>query len=121
MGRLRDGLAYLYTSTTQWLGNIWTVATAATPEDVIPPWIWDWFWSTFNWIRMQFPRAAGYNATPYEQMAASVVLAVAMVLVSIGTLTWVAPIMIFPFIVGATRLHPTVDRLWPLAEARGPI
>jgi flagellar biosynthesis protein FlhB len=54
-------------------------------------------------------------------MTASIVLAVAMILVSIGTLTWFAPIMIFPFILGAARLHPTIDRLWPLADEKGPI
>jgi len=70
-------------------------------------------------MRMQFPRAAGYNSTPYEQMTASIVLAVAMVLVSIGTLTWVAPIMIFPFFVGFARLHPWVDRAWPISNTTG--
>lgn len=121
MGRIRSGLQYLYTTTRQWLSNIWDVLTAATPEDVIPPWIWEWFWSTWNWMRMQFPRAAGYNATPYEQMTASIVLAVAMILVSIGTLTWVAPIMIFPFLIGLARLHPWVDRAWVLSDTTGAV
>jgi flagellar biosynthesis protein FlhB len=121
VGRLRNGLAYLSTSTRQWLSNIWAVLAAASPEDVIPPWLWTRFWNTFNWIKLQFPRAAGWRSTPYEQMTASIVLAVAMILVSIGTLTWFAPIMIFPFILGAARLHPTIDRLWPLADEKGPI
>jgi hypothetical protein len=121
MGRLTNTVTYPFRSTWQFLGNIREVLGVATPEDIIPPWIWEWFWSTYNWMAMQFPRAAGWNSTPYEQMTASVVLAVAMVVVSIGTLTWVAPIMIFPFMAGAARLHPTVDRLWPLADERGPV
>jgi len=65
------------------------------------------------------PRALGYRATPYEQMTASVVLAVMLVIVSIGFLTWVAPIFIFPFLFGAARLIPPVDRAWPLTASRG--
>jgi len=86
------------------------VLAQATPEDLIPPWIWG---ATDEYVgvgQIQFPRALGYRATPYEQMTASVVLAVMLVIVSIGFLTWVAPIFIFPFLFGAARLIPPVDR-----------
>ena len=118
---LRKIIQWPIDATKQFFSNIWEVLLVASPEHVIPPWVWEQFWGTYNWLRMQFPRAAGYQSTPYEQMAASVVLAIAMVFVSIGTLTWVAPIMIFPFNIGFARLHPWVDNAWPLSDTTGPI
>ena len=101
------------------LGNLREVLGAATPEDLIPPWIYAYVTSTLAWFRMQIPRVAGYRSTPYEQMTASVVIAVAMVVVSVGVLTWLAPIMLIPFGIGVARLVPAVDRVWPLANTRG--
>jgi len=40
-----------------------------------------------------------------------------LVIVSIGFLTWVAPIFIFLFLFGAARLIPPVDRAWPLTAS----
>ena len=101
------------------LVNVREVLSAATPADVIPPWIYEYITSTLAWFRMQVPRVVGYRSTPYEQMTASVVIAVAMVVVSVGVLTWLAPIMLIPFGIGVARLVPAADRVWPLANTRG--
>jgi len=89
-------VAYPFRVARETLSNLTDVLAQATPEDLIPPWIWEQLTSTWAWVKIQFPRALGYRATPYEQMTASVVLAVMLVIVSIGFLTWVAPIFIFP-------------------------
>jgi len=112
-------VAYPFRVARETLSNLTDVLAQATPEDLIPPWIWEQLTSTWAWVKIQFPRALGYRATPYEQMTASVVLAVMLVIVSIGFLTWVAPIFIFPFLFGAARLIPPVDRAWPLTASRG--
>ena len=117
--RLWAAFLWPYRTVRATLGNLREVLGAATPEDLIPPWIYAYITSTFAWFRMQVPRVAGYRATPYEQMTASVVIGVAMVVVSVGLLTWLAPIMIIPFGIGAARLIPVVDRAWPLANTRG--
>jgi len=128
-GRTRNGflfatvwalVAYPFRVARETFSNLTDVLAQATPEDLIPPWIWGQLTSTWAWVKIQFPRALGYRATtPYEQMTASVVLAVMLVIVSIGFLTWVAPIFIFPFLFGAARLIPPVDRAWPLTASRG--
>lgn len=104
-------------STRQFLANIRSATGGFKLEDFFPPWVWQRFWSTLNWIKAQLPRAAGYRSTPTEQMTASVVLAVTMILVSIGALTPLSAIMIIPFVIGFARLHPTVDRVWPLSKS----
>jgi len=114
-------VAYPFRVARETLSNLTDVLAQATPEDLIPPWIWEQLTSTWAWVKIQFPRALGYRATPYEQMTASVVLAVMLVIVSIGFLTWVAPIFIFPFLFGAARLIPPVDRAWPLTASLGVI
>lgn len=112
-------LAWPIRVTVETLSNLRAVLTRATPEDLIPPWIWEQLTSTWAWLKIQFPRVVGYKATPYEQMTASIVIAVMLVIVSIGFLTWVAPIFLLPFLFGAARLIPPVDRAWPLTNSRG--
>lgn len=112
-------LTYPFRVTRETLSNLRSVVGRATPEDLIPPWVWERVTSTIAWVLEQLPRAAGYEATPYEQMTASIVVAVMLVVVSIGFLTWVAPIFIIPFLIGAARLIPPVDRAWPLTNSRG--
>lgn len=112
-------LTYPFRVAIETLSNLRQVLGRATPEDLIPPWIWRQLTSTWAWVKRQFPRALGYRATPYEQMTASIVLAVMLVVVSIGFLTWVAPIFLLPFLFGAARLIPPVDRAWPFTDSRG--
>lgn len=112
-------LVWPFVTACKTLSNVRAVSKEASPKDVIPPWVYDYLVSTLRWFRLQFPRMLGYRATPYEQMAASIVVAVALVVVSIGTLTYVAPVMLLPFMIGATRLVPPVDKAWPLASTNG--
>jgi len=112
-------ITYPFRVVRETLANVWQVVGRATPEDLIPPWIWERVTGTIAWVVEQLPRTAGYRATPYEQMTASVVVAVMLVIVSIGFLTWVAPVFIIPFLIGAARLIPPVDRAWPLTNSRG--
>lgn len=116
---LRSAVRWPFAVTRQWFANIGAVLRKASPEDVIPPWLWEQFWGTVTWLGAQFPAAAGYKATPYDQMVGSVALAVFMIVVSIGVLTPLSAVMVIPFFIGAARLHPVVDRVWPLASTNG--
>jgi len=103
-------VAYPFRVARETLSNLTDVLAQATPEDLIPPWD---LGATDEYVGVgqdPVPTCARLPATPYEQMTASVVLAVMLVIVSIGFLTWVAPIFIFPFLFGAARLIPPVDR-----------
>jgi len=102
------------------LSNLTDVLAQATPpEDLIRRGSGEQLTSTWAWVKIQFP-VLGYRATPYEQMTASVVLSRSCWSSSRSAfLTWVAPIFIFPFLFGAARLIPPVDRAWPLTASRG--
>jgi len=52
-------------------------------------------------------------------MTASIVIGVAMIVVSIGVLTPLSAIMLIPLAIGFARLHPAVERLWPLTNTGG--
>jgi len=46
------------------LSNLTDVLAQATPEDLIPPWIWEQLTSTWAWVKIQDPRALGYRRHP---------------------------------------------------------
>jgi hypothetical protein len=114
LGTSKAVVAWPFRVTKQWLSNVRAAVSEASPDDFVPPWVWE----TVEWLKMQLPRAAG-TGTPYEQMSASVVLAIAMIVVSIGALTPLSAIMVIPLLIGAARLHPVVDRAWPLSTTEG--
>jgi len=98
-----------------WGENVRDVLTETDTGDVLPPAIVE----TGAWLREQVPRAAG-TGTPGEQMAASVVLAFASVLTSLftgGVTLFFVALFLLTFLVGAFRLVPAVDALWPLGES----
>jgi len=57
-------VAYPFRVARETLSNLTDVLAQATPEDLIPPWIWEQLTSTWAWVKIQFPRALGYRATP---------------------------------------------------------
>ncbi|WP_254810606.1 hypothetical protein [Natronosalvus amylolyticus] len=119
MSRLKSAARWPFAVTRQHLGNIWAVLQTVSLGDLLPPWLRENIRDTWKWLKQQVPNVVGYRATPYEQMVASVALALVMVLASLGILTWLALVMIVPFLVGAARLNPVVDRAWPLADTNG--
>jgi len=115
-------LRWPVTVTRAWLSNIGAVLREASPRDVIPPWVWERVWTTLGWVREQFPKAAGYRSTPYEQMTGALAIAGLLVLtspLSAGAKLLLLPIPVLLVIIGAARLHPVADRLWPLASTNG--
>jgi len=107
-----------FDQTAGFFRNAWNAISVTTPPDIIPPWIVEWIVSTYHWLRSQLPRAVGFG-TPQEQITASIVIAVAMVITSLGTLTVLAAFMIIPLSVGVARLIPVVNEWWPFTNRGG--
>lgn len=80
------------------------------PEKVVPPSVW----STWVWLKAQVPRAFG-GGTPFQQITASVVLAVVAFLSGFITAgaTWVLiGVFTITFVLGLLRLWPFIDKGW---------
>jgi len=48
-------VAYPFRVARETLSNLTDVLAQATPEDLIPPWIWEQLTSTWAWVKIQFP------------------------------------------------------------------
>jgi len=85
------------------------------PNSVLPPSVV----STIDWVKKQVPLALGAGS-PQEQLTASVVVAVVMVVSSFGFLTPAAVLMVVPFGIGLLRLFPAFDdRIWSSVQSAG--
>lgn len=91
--------------------NVRAVPGAADLSD-LPPIIR----GTVRWLLQQVPRALGAGS-PSDQIVASIVLAVLMIVSSFGVLTPLAVVFIIPFTVGVVRLVPAVNSGWKRSRA----
>lgn len=95
--------------------NVYRAIAGLSLDDLLPPWVR----GTLAWLRAQVPRALGFG-TPQQQITASLVIAVAMILASLGILTVAALVMIVPLLVGVARFVPAVEARWPLSRSDRP-
>lgn len=80
------------------------------PQAVVPPSIW----STWVWLKSQIPRAFGFG-TPFQQIAASVVLGVITFLSGLltGGLAWAfIGVWLVTGMIGLLRLWPFINEQW---------
>lgn len=101
--------------TIGWLKNAKSVLTDYAPEDFVPPAIAE----SWDWLTDQVPRSLGFG-TPGEQMSSSVVLAIASIFTSLftgGITIFFVAVFAVTFTIGAFRLWPAFNDLWPVGEA----
>lgn len=95
-----------------WLGNVRDLFAGLRLSSLVPPAVW----SSLRWLAVQFPRVVGLG-TPEQQIVASVVLIGASIATSLftgGVTLFFVAVFAITFLVGAARLWPAVDSLWPL-------
>ncbi|MFC7216469.1 hypothetical protein ACFQO4_20635 [Saliphagus sp. GCM10025334] len=101
-----------------WLANIWLVVSTVSIADLFPPWVV----STLIFIRDSLPRSLGFTSSLPRHITGVAVFTAAMVISSLGILTYVAiPYALFFGALALFRLWPAVNDRWPVDESSWPL
>lgn len=105
--RTWEWLVYLGGQLRAALGHLWMFVNETQIDEIIPPGLRDFI----NWLISMVPKAVGVRGTtPGEQIRASIILAIAVIL---GVITsWLAVVFAFTATVGLLRFVPVLNRLW---------
>jgi len=115
---IRDAVLWLPRQMAGALKNFWALFSDTGLNDLLPQsWV-----DTIIWIRDSFPRSLGFADNPQEQLINVVVFTVAMVVVSLATLTYIAiPYALLFIPVALLRFWPAVDDRWPVSPSSWPL
>lgn len=100
-----------------WFGNVWLVLSTVSIRDLLPSWLI----STLIFVRDSLPRSLGFTSSLPRHITGVFVFTVAMVVSSLGILTYVAiPYALFFGTLALFRLWPAVNQRWPVDESSWP-
>lgn len=112
---LKAGVMWPVGQVKGWWENATRIVKDLTWEDAIPPALL----SSIAWTKEKLYYSLG-GGTPQEQMASSFALGVAAWISSALSLGLTIPVALFftlTFLIGAVRLWPVVDDVWPFGTA----
>lgn len=118
MSTLRTALMWPVREVSGWVRNVRSLVGDLSWRDFLPPALIE----TAKWVFEQLRFAVGFG-TAQQQLSASFALGVAAVfstVITLGVTIGLVVVFALLFGIGALRLWPTFDRLWPLGsnEAR---
>lgn len=117
-GKLKAAVSWPVEQVAGWWENTKAIVSSLSWEDAIPPAVL----SSAAWTKEKLYLSLGIG-TPQEQMSASFALGVAAWISSAISLGLTIPIALFftmTFVIGAFRLWPVVDDVWPFGAAGTP-
>ena len=114
MSSLRSVLMWPVQEVSGWARNVRSLIDDLSWRDLFPPALIE----TARWVWGQLIYAAGFG-TAHQQLSASFALGVASIFstaITLGATIGLVILFALLFGIGALRLWPTFDRLWPLGS-----